>query len=399
MKYLNRETTKASKIDLEGEDELCKLAQMANRNIDLIDTNLHKDMQSVESAIEVLKQIEKGYLDNQVNTQAANPQLQIFIDSLNKSIKRQSEIFNNILAALERYTNYDYRQEITIDIEGDMKKLIDGINALTESITDMLIDNKSNGLTLQKSAKTLLNNVAVLNDNTSVAATSLQQASSALEQITANISTNTDTVIKMAQTGNEVKELVAKGQKLANRTTDAMDEINAQVISIQDAIAVIDQIAFQTNILSLNAAVEAATAGEAGKGFAVVAQEVRNLASRSAQAANEIKELIQQAALKADDGKEISDQMIQGYTQLNNSITKTLDYISIVETASTEQKVGIQQINDTVAHLDTQTQKNTAIAKQTKKVAEQTDEIAFLVVRDADSKEFNRKDKAKVKFL
>jgi methyl-accepting chemotaxis protein len=255
----------------------------------------------------------------------------------------------------------------------------------------MLIDNKSNGLTLQKSAKTLLNNVAVLNDNTSVAATSLQQASSALEQITANISTNTDTVIKMAQTGNEVKEFVAKGQKLANKTTDAMDEINAQVVSIQDAIAVIDQIAFQTNILSLNAAVEAATAGEAGKGFAVVAQEVRNLASRSAQAANEIKELIQQATSKADDGKEISNQMIQGYTQLNNSITKTLDYISVVETASTEQKVGIRQINDTVAHLDTQTQKNTAIAKQTKKVAEQTDEIAFLVVRDADSKEFNGK--------
>ncbi len=82
-----------------------------------------------------------------------------------------------------------------------------------------------------------------------------------------------------------------------------MDEINEQVNSINEAITVIDQIAFQTNILSLNAAVEAATAGEAGKGFAVVAQEVRNLAARSAEAAKEIKELVETATTKANSGK------------------------------------------------------------------------------------------------
>jgi methyl-accepting chemotaxis protein len=82
------------------------------------------------------------------------------------------------------------------------------------------------------------------------------------------------------------------GEKLAEQTTEAMNEIDEEVNAINEAITIIDQIAFQTNILSLNAAVEAATAGEAGKGFAVVAQEVRNLASRSAEAANEIKELV-----------------------------------------------------------------------------------------------------------
>ena len=106
----------------------------------------------------------------------------------------------------------------------------------------------------------------------------------------------------MAKYSNSVTVSASQGEKLANQTTVAMDEINAQVNLITEAISVIDQIAFQTNILSLNAAVEAATAGEAGLGFAVVAQEVRNLASRSAEAAKEIKTIVENATKKANDG-------------------------------------------------------------------------------------------------
>ncbi len=98
---------------------------------------------------------------------------------------------------------------------------------------------------------------------------------------------------------NNLIDSIKNGQELAKLTVESMTEINEQTAAIAESITIIDQIAFQTNILSLNAAVEAATAGEAGKGFAVVAQEVRNLASRSAEAAKEIKDLVESATSKA----------------------------------------------------------------------------------------------------
>ena len=173
--------------------------------------------------------------------------------------------------------------------------------------------------------------------------------------------------------------------------------LNTQVNLVNEAISVIDQIAFQTNILSLNAAVEAATAGEAGKGFAVVAQEVRNLASRSAEAAKDIKNIVEDATKKANEGKDIANEMIEGYKGLNDSISQTINLISDVEMSSKEQLLGIEQINDAVNQLDQQTQQNAMIASQTNDIALSADEIAKLVVSDANAKEFIGKNDVKAR--
>src|SRR5574344_1346596 len=173
----------------------------------------------------------------------------------------------------------------------------------------------------------------------------------------------------MSKLAHELSISAQKGQELANQTAKSMDDINKEVSSINEAIEVIDQIAFQTNILSLNAAVEAATAGEAGKGFAVVAQEVRNLANRSAQAAKEIKDIVEKASEKANNGKSIATNMIDGYSELNNSISNTLVTIENVATASKEQESGILQINDAISSLDASTQKNAQVAEQISNMA------------------------------
>jgi methyl-accepting chemotaxis protein len=256
----------------------------------------------------------------------------------------------------------------------------------------MLKQNLIDGITLDKSTDVLLENVDVLSRSANEAAASHEETAAALEEITATVVSNSTHVSEMTTYSNQVSSSAKKGQELARNTTTAMDEITSQVNLINEAITVIDQIAFQTNILSLNAAVEAATAGEAGKGFAVVAAEVRNLASRSAEAAKEIKAIVENATSKANQGKTISNEMIKGYEELLENINKTTQTIGEIARASKEQEAGITQINDAVTTLDQQTQQNASIASLVRDIASEADELSKRMVVDASSKEFNGKN-------
>ncbi len=391
-----------SKITIQSNDEIGKITENFNNYLTFIEEGIKKDMEVVNDAQIVLKRVSDGWYGQLIQKSSSNVSLNNLKDTINTMINNTNERFKVINTVFSQYSNQDYRQVVKFDdIEkgGAFDNLIEDISQLRNSIIKMLIDNKSNGITLENSSNTLLANVDILNTASNVAAASLEETAAAIEEITANIANNTNNVIKMSSFAKDVTNEAAKGQSLAMQTTKAMDEINDEVTDISEAISVIDQIAFQTNILSLNAAVEAATAGEAGKGFAVVAQEVRNLASRSAEAANEIKTLVQNATQKANNGKKISNEMINGYTNLNESITKTIELISDIETSSKEQQQGIEQINDTVSELDQQTQQNASIASATKIIAEQTQQIAFSIVKDADEKQFDGKDSVKAKVL
>ena len=317
---------------------------------------------------------------------------------LNNMASNLESNIDNVLSVLEQYSSYNYLNKIDQKgLKEHLLKLASGVNNLGESINSMLKENKSNGLTLENSSRILLSNVDKLNLSSNEAAASLEETAAALEQITSNIRNNTNSIAQMSKLSSSVTSSAKDGEILANQTTLAMDEINTQVNLVNEAISVIDQIAFQTNILSLNAAVEAATAGEAGKGFAVVAQEVRNLANRSAEAANEIKSIVENATSKANEGKQIANSMIEGYKELNESINQTINLISDVEMSSKEQLLGIEQINDAVNQLDQQTQQNAMIASQTNDIALSADEIAKLVVSDANAKEFIGKNDVKAR--
>jgi len=281
-------------------------------------------------------------------------------------------------------------------MEGDLKNLCNDVNSLGNAVTSMLIENKKMGLVLTSNANKLSSNVDVLTTSANNQAVNLEETAASIEEITSNMQTSGEHIAKMTAYANEVSSSVKTGQELASKTASSMDEINTQTKAIADAITVIDQIAFQTNILSLNAAVEAATAGEAGKGFAVVAQEVRNLAARSADAAKEIKELVENAATKANEGKNISTDMISGYNKLNTNIHNTLDLISNISTSSKEQLSAIEQINDAVHTLDQVTQENASTASATNLVAQEVSDIAQKVVEHTNDKQFVDENEVKI---
>jgi methyl-accepting chemotaxis protein len=357
-------------------------------------TESKKVIDAVKKAIDIAK---TGIMKQTIKESTKNEGIEELKNNVNELFQVVATKVNGDLNKVANIITASQNLNFTTRIDGELGDVAKGLNDLSDVVNQMLIDNKQNGLTLDNSSDILLKNVDILNQNSNEAAAALEETAAALEEVTSNISSTTTNIVKMAHLAETVTQASNEGKALATETTQAMDEINKEVNSINEAITIIDQIAFQTNILSLNAAVEAATAGEAGKGFAVVAQEVRNLATRSADAANEIKKLVQNATAKANNGKQIADKMISGYANLNSNIEQTINLIKDVEMASKEQLGGINQINDAVSSLDQQTQRNAQIASQTHDVAVDTDSIAKLIVTSANEKEFIGKNDVKAK--
>ncbi|MGJ0288071.1 methyl-accepting chemotaxis protein [Aliarcobacter cryaerophilus] len=390
--FINFEKDDIKLIGVDSTDELGMMSKIINKNIANTKANIQRDRELIADTIRVANSINKGHLDQKIMVNSNNPALNELKDIINEMLNTLNSNISNILTVLTSYSKLDFRPRLKDnDLEGIIQELEKDINILRDVITQTLLDNKKVGITLKENANILSFNMQSISTAANSQAASLEETAASLEEITSNITNNTQTTTKMASYGEKVKESIKIGQDLANKTVNSMEDINKQALAINEAIGVIDQIAFQTNILSLNAAVEAATAGEAGKGFAVVAGEVRNLASRSAEAANEIKRIVQLATSKTKEGSEIANSMIEGYTSLNENISITLDLIQNVTTASKEQSVGMVQINDAVNNLDQITQRNAQSASEANEIVKQTLKISNEIIEQVNSKEFDGK--------
>ena len=209
-----------------------------------------------------------------------------------------------------------------------------------------------------------------LSSRTEQQAGSLEETASSMEELTSTVKQNADNARQANQLAASASQVAVKGGEVVAQVVGTMESINASSNKIVDIIAVIDGIAFQTNILALNAAVEAARAGEQGRGFAVVASEVRNLAQRSASAAKEIKTLIGASVEQVHAGSKLVAEAGSTMNDIVSSVQRVSDIISEITAASSEQSAGIDEINRAIGQMDAVTQQNAALVEEAAAAAE-----------------------------
>ena len=391
IKFTQYKQNRFDYIEKTGNKDLDELFSKWNHQIRETDLSIKSDINVIGEIVLTADKVNQGIFRCRVKSETKNPMISTLKKTVNQMLNSLEDKMIKLESTLNSYASDDFRATIDIEptVKARMLAVMTSINTLGVTLSSNAKDNLNNGETLQKNSQKMSISMNNLATKANEQAASLEQTAAAVEEITSITRNNTINTSKMAELGLLVKNSISSGQTLAYQTVNSMEEIHKKVSAINESINIIDQIAFQTNILSLNAAVEAATAGESGRGFAVVAAEVRNLASRSAEAAREIKSLVEDANLKANQGKSISDTMINGYEKLNEIISQTIHIIEDVSSASKEQMQGIEQINVAINMLDKVTQENANEANQTAQIGINVETLAKELVNNANSKKFN----------
>ncbi|MDX9815149.1 MAG: methyl-accepting chemotaxis protein, partial [Sulfurimonadaceae bacterium] len=392
LSFITYKQNRIEKKKLEGNCEFSVMTKDINSAIDEFDDKFKHDMRVIGESVLTFDKLKKGIFKCRVNSNSSNPMINTLKNTINDALDDLENYMREIEKTLISYTSNDYKDRIVINNKianpSRLLKVIQSVNSLGDTLATQAKNSLENGSSLETNSKTLKNSIENLTSKITKQIESLEETTLAVEKISEITNNNSKNTTSMSKLAEIVKQAVADGYNLSNKTTKSMDDINEKVIAINEAITIIDQIAFQTNILSLNAAVEAATAGEAGKGFAVVAGEVRNLANKSAEAANEIKKLVEIANQKAHEGKDISNEMQNGYKNLHTHITETLQIIQNVSDAANEQMVGINQVSQTIVSLDQISKDNQKETNLINDISNVVSSMAIEVLEDAKNKKF-----------
>lgn len=264
---------------------------------------------------------------------------------------------------------------------GDTTSTMAAVQRMQQSLSGIVHSVRGNSESVATASAQIAQGNADLSQRTEEQASALQQTASTMEELSSTVRNNTENARQANQLALGASTVAIQGGEVVENVVQSMKAINDSSKKITDIIAVIDGIAFQTNILALNAAVEAARAGEQGRGFAVVASEVRNLAQRSANAAKEIKTLITGSVEQVSHGMALVDHAGKTMQEIVESIKKVSDIVGEISSASVEQSAGVAQAGLAINQMDQVTQQNAALVEESAAAAESLKLQAQLLVQ------------------
>jgi methyl-accepting chemotaxis protein len=263
--------------------------------------------------------------------------------------------------------------DLSVDValrQGDRSSLLFAMKSMRDSLAQIVGEVRNGTDAIASASRQIASGNLDLSSRTEEQASSLEETASSMEELTSTVQQNADNARQANGLATSASEVAGRGGAVVAQVVDTMASINDSSKKIVDIIAVIDGIAFQTNILALNAAVEAARAGEQGRGFAVVASEVRTLAQRSASAAKEIKLLIDDSVEKVDAGAKLVNRAGATMDEIVDSVRRVTGIMGEISSASLEQTEGIEQINMAISQMDQVTQQNASLVEEAAAAAE-----------------------------
>jgi methyl-accepting chemotaxis protein len=279
----------------------------------------------------------------------------------------------------------DLRSKIDVRSGDEIGQLMAALRTMNDSLARLVGDVRDGVDQIANGTSDIASGNADLSQRTEQQAASLQQTAASMEQLTATVSNTADNAREASRLAADASGAAEGGSRVVGDVVTTMSDIAANARRMAEIIVVIDGIAFQTNILALNASVEAARAGQQGRGFAVVAEEVRALAQRSAQAAREIRTLIEQSSERIESGTALADQAGHVIEDIVTRVRQVTQLMGDISAATNEQSTGIGQVDAAVGQLDQVTQQNAALVEESAAAAasvrEQAQSLAQAVTR------------------